>query len=129
VVLVAGENTLSGLEGELVDLEVEFEPSAGAQTIFDVRGIEVEYDSEAQTLSIGSESTKLEPVHGLIRLRILLDRASIEVYGNDGRLYIPRVVFLRDDNLFLKAIRRKGQVRANYLRVHELRSSWDRGLH
>ncbi|NIP50525.1 MAG: hypothetical protein GWN61_20065 [candidate division Zixibacteria bacterium] len=61
----------------------------------------------------------------MIRLRILLDRASIEVYCNDGRVYIPHVVFPKENNLSLGATCSKGEVKAEYLRVHELKSSWE----
>ena len=127
VVLEAGENPLSGLEGDLYDLEVEFEPAAGSVTIFDMRGYKVVYDSESQTLSSCGVPTALKPVHGMIRLRILLDRTSIEVYVNDGRVYIPRVVFPKESNLSLRATCGKGRVKVHYLRVHESRSSWEQG--
>jgi fructan beta-fructosidase len=125
VMLKTGENPLSGLKGDLFDLEVEFKPSAGSETIFDMRGTEVVYNSRTQTLSCGGRRTKLKPVDGVIRLRILLDRTSIEVYGNDGRVYIPKVVLPEENNLSLRATCGKGKVKANYLRVHELKSSWE----
>ncbi len=125
VVLKAGENPLSGLESDLFDLEVEFEPSADSETIFDIRGFRIVYNSETQTLSSCGKPTKLIPVEGVIRLRILLDRASIEVYCNDGRVYIPHVVFPKENNLSLGATCSKGEVKAEYLRVHELKSSWE----
>ena len=124
VVLKAGENPLSGLKGDLFDLEVEFEPSAGSETIFDMRGIKVVYNSRTQTLSCGGLRSKLQPVDSVIRIRIMLDRTSIEVYGNDGRVYIPSVVFPEENNLSLRATCGKGEVKVNYLRVHELKSSW-----
>jgi len=123
--LKAGENPLSELEGNLFDLEVEFEPAAGSETVFDMRGTRVAYDADSRTLSCGGIRAKLEPIKGAIRLRILLDRASIEVYGNDGRVYMPFVVFPAEQNRSLKAACSKGGVKANYLRVHELKSSWE----
>ena len=123
--LKAGENPLSGLAGDLFDLEIEFEPAPGSETIFDMRGLKVVYNFETQALSCGAVRSKLEPVDGLVRVRILLDRASIEVYGNDGRIYMPIVFFPQDHNLSLNVTCTKGDVKANYLRVHELKSSWE----
>jgi len=125
VVLKAGKNPLSGLKGDLFDLEVEFETSAGSETIFDIRGIEFVYNSETQTLSSCGTPMKLKPVNGVIRLRMLLDRTSIEVCGNDGRKYLSRVVYPEEGNLSLIATCSIGQVKANYLRVHKLKSIWD----
>jgi len=126
--LKEGHNALEGIKIELLDLEVEFKPEAGSETIFDLRGIEVAYDADSQILSCGEHTkvrTKLTPVDGLIRLRVLLDRTSIEVYGNDGRVYIPLCVFPKEDNLSLGATCSKGEVKANYIRVYELKSAWE----
>jgi len=125
LMLKAGENPLLELEGDLFDLEVEFEPAAGSETVFDMRGIRVAYDADTRTLSCGSTRTRLGPVEGVIRLRILLDRTSIEVYANDGRVYMPFVVFPAEQNRSLKATCGRGEVKANYLRAHELKSSWE----
>jgi len=124
VMLKAGENPLAELKGDMFDLEVEFEPRANSETSFNMRGITTVYDSRTHILTSCGRSAKLEPQEGVIRLRILLDRTSIEVYGNDGRVYIPHVVFPADGNLSLSAHCRRGEVTARYLRVHELKSSW-----
>lgn len=122
--LKSGENPLCELKGDLFDLEVEFEPSPGSVALFAMRGHEVVYDSEAATLSSCGQATRLEPVGGVVRLRILLDRTSVEVYGNDGCVYIPHVVFPSADNHSISATCSGGQVKANYIRVHEMASSW-----
>jgi len=125
IVLKAGENPLSALKGDLVDVEVEFECTAGSKTVFDMRGIKIVYDSDNQMLTCGDVWSQLKPVDNVIRLRILLDRTSIEVFGNDGRVYLPLFIIPEDDNLSLKATADKGEVKVNYLRVHELKSIWE----
>ena len=125
VLVKVEENRLSEIKGDLFDLEVEFEPAEGSETVFDMRGTRVVYSSKTQTLSCGSLRSKLPPIDSVIRLRILLDRTSIEVYGNDGRVYIPSVVFPEVNNLSLKATCVQGEVKASFLRVHELKSSWE----
>lgn len=125
IVLKESVNPLSGLKGDLFDVEVQFEPSDGSETIFDIRGIKFVYNCETQTLSSCGTPMKLKPINGVIRLRILLDRTSIEVYGNNGRRYLPLIAYPEEDNLSLIATCSKGQVKANYLRVHELKSIWE----
>ena len=125
VELKAGQNPLADLKADLFDLEVEFEPSAGSKTVFNIRGLEVLYDLKSQTLISCGQSTTLKPVNGMICFRILVDRISIEVYGNDGRVYLPTVVFPEKDNFSLSATCRKGEVKAHHLRVHELISAWN----
>jgi len=118
-------NPLAEIKGDLFDVEVEFKPAADTQAVFDLRGEKVVYDAKNKMLSCGRVRTTLKPVKGLIQLRILLDRTSIEVFGNSGRVYIPRRVLPKDDNRSLSASVAKGEVKASFLRVHELKSAWE----
>jgi len=123
--LKAGENPLAGIKGDLFDVEVEFEPAADTETIFDLRGEKVVYNARDKTLSCGNLRTPLAPEKGLIQLRIMLDRTSIEVFGNNGRVYIPRCIIPKDDNRSVSASCGNGEVKASFLRVHELKSAWE----
>ena len=125
LVLKTGDNPLAGLQGDLFDVEVEFEPAAGTETVFDLRGIKVVYNSETRTLSCGDVKTPLQPEKGAVHLRILLDRTSIEVFGNHGRVYIPICIIPEDGNRSLSASCGRGEVKARFLRVHELKSAWN----
>ena len=122
--LKAGENPLAGIKGDLFDVEVEFEPAANTETVFLLRGEKVVYNAQSKTLSCGNVRTSLKPEKGAVHLRILLDRTSIEVFGNNGRVYIPRCIMPKDDNRSLSASCAKGEVKARFLRVHELKSAW-----
>ena len=106
-------------------MEVEFEPAADTETIFDLRGEQVVYHARSQMLSSGGVRTPLKPEKGVIQLRILLDRTSLEVFGNHGRVYIPRCIIPKDDNRSLSASCGNGKVQARFLRVHELKSAWE----
>ena len=123
--LKAGANPLAGIKGDLFDVEVEFKPAADTETVFDLRGEKVVYSAKNRTLSCGNIRTPLGSLTGSIYLRILLDRTSIEVFGNNGRVYIPRCIVPKDDNRSLSASCGKGEVKARFLRVHELRSAWE----
>ncbi len=124
ILLRPGENPLSVIKGELFDLEVEFEAVSGSETTFDMRGIPVRYDASAQQLSCGPVNTRLTPIKGKIRLRIIQDHTSIEVYANDGVTYIPLVQAPEAGNRQVKVYSEKGEVKATLLRVHELKSMW-----
>ena len=61
---------------------------------------------------------------GKIRLRILVDRTSIEIFGNDGGIYMPIGVIPPDENRSLKVFGKGGGVKVKSLEVYELRSAW-----
>jgi sucrose-6-phosphate hydrolase SacC (GH32 family) len=123
--LKAGANPLSDIQGDLFDMEVEFEPAEDAETIFDLRGTKVVYNAKTKTLSCGSVKTPLKPEKGAIHLRILLDRTSIEVFGNKGRVYLPLCIIPENGNRSLAAFCSHGETKARFLRVHELKSAWE----
>lgn len=97
--------------------------SPGSQTVFNLRGITATYDANTQTVTCNNLRAKLAPVDGVISLRIFLDRTAFEVYGNDGRIYIPLVVF-PEEKKTLSVACVIGQVEFESLTVHELRSIW-----
>ena len=118
------DNPLAAIAADLLDLETEFEVVEGTVTSLQMRGFDITYDSDAETLTSCGTATHLRPMDGVVRLRILLDRTSIEVYANDGRVYIPRVVFPDHANRSLAMSCRRGTTTARFIRVHELKSSW-----
>jgi sucrose-6-phosphate hydrolase SacC (GH32 family) len=124
-VLKKGDNPLAGITGELFDVEVEFEPVGGSETFFDMRGIPVTYNADTRTLICGPAKTSLAPIDGKIQLRVIQDRTCIEVYGNNGRVYIPVIQLPQKDNKGLVASCSTGEVKVNYLRVHELKPAWN----
>lgn len=54
----------------------------------------------------------------------MVDRTSVDIFGNDGRLYMPMGVIVSPDSLSLEVFANGGSARINSLQVHELRSAW-----
>jgi fructan beta-fructosidase len=123
--LKEGENPLADLRGELFDIRAEFEVGEVAQFGFYVRGIPVTYSAMHRTLSCPPCSAPLEPQDGKIKLQLLVDRTSIEIYGNDGHLYMPVGVIPSDQLKSLDVFTRGGQTKVTSLEVYELKSAWD----
>lgn len=124
VALGPGENPLAALEGELWDIEAEIEPGQASEVALMVRGEAVRYDAKNKTLSCLGRSAQLAPQDGRVRIRVLVDRTSIEVFANDGLVtmcscFLPD---LADRSLGLEAKEGKATVRS--LMVHELKSAW-----
>ena len=127
VPLNAKDNPLAEVTADLLDLETEIRVAKGTVICLQLRGFDVTYDADTETLSSCGTATRLPPIGGVVRLRVLLDRTSIEVYANDGRVYIPRVVFPEPDNHSIGISCTGTTTTATRLRVHELKSSWPRG--
>jgi fructan beta-fructosidase len=119
-----GENLLAGITGDLFEIRAELE-SAGAEAFgFTVRGVPVEYDVKKQQVVCKGQVVPLKPDNGKVRLHLLIDRGSIEVFGNGGRAALSVGVIPPDDNRSLTTLSRGGPTRVHGLEVYELRSAW-----
>lgn len=122
--LFPGENTFKEIYGDLFDIRAEFETEETSIFGFNINGVEVAYDAKKQQLCCLGRRVPLLPMDGKIRLQILVDKASIEIFGNDGIVYLPIGVILKDCDKPLEVFSTGGKTRVNALEVYELRSAW-----
>ena len=103
-----------------------FEIELGAVSEFELslRGVLLNYDSEKQKLTCCERSIKLKPDARKIYLRVLLDRASIEIYANYGLVYIPISVVPEHSDLGCSLYIRRGKVTFKKIQISKLNSSW-----
>ena len=123
-ILKPGDNLLSGLSGELLHIRVEFKVNDAKEIGFVIRDIPVVYNIQKQELSCQKKTAPLTPADGKIRLELLVDRTSIEIFGNDGRIYMPMGVVLADNSKSLEIFAKGGNTEVKSLEVYELRSVW-----
>jgi len=125
VQLKPGQNILSNVGGELFDINAEFEIGRADEFGFMIRGVPVMYNVKKNELSCGRPKAILKPIDGKIRLRILVDRVSIEVFANDGRIYMPIRAIPEGDQKGLEIFTKGGSIKISLLKVHELKSIWN----
>ena len=101
-----------GKTGDSVDIECDIVISSAKIAGISIRGIEISYHRKSSTLSFRrgpfdprQTGVPMEPKAGVISLRILLDRVSIEVFSSDGQVSLPAAMLPVDDNhdLFVMA--------------------------
>ncbi len=118
-----GGNVLRQLQGELWEIDTTVNIGSAKEVVIDLRGVPLRYDVTTETLSCLGKSVKLPTQHGKIQLHIFVDRASIDLFGNQGEVYMPLGSLLDSNNrsLSLTMIGGEGSVKA---RVFSLKSSW-----
>ncbi len=121
--LKPGDDPLKGLEGDLWDIRAEAEVGPEGTLSLDVRGVPIVYDAGRKTLSAGKVAAPMDAKDGVIRLRVLVDRASVEVFGDDGRVAISLGMPSggRGPSLSLTTTE---ATRVRSLEADELRSAW-----
>ncbi|MBN2132013.1 MAG: GH32 C-terminal domain-containing protein [Sedimentisphaerales bacterium] len=122
--LQPGENPLADVEGELFHIRAELRPAGAERTGLKIRGIAVTYDAKAAQLTCGDKTAPLAMRDGAVRLEILADRTSIEIFADDGRLYMPMGIIPPDDDRSLAVFCEAGPARIETLEVWKLRSAW-----
>lgn len=122
--LTPGDNLLAGIRGDLFDIRAEIEPGEAKEVGFRVRGESITYAVKDRKLSCLGADAPLDPVDGRIRLQILVDRTTIEVFGNDGRVSLTSCFLPHPDKKTLEAFAVGSAARVVSMEVYELRSTW-----
>ncbi len=124
VVLKPNENILASLTGDLFHIRATFNVENAERVGFVIRGVEVGYDVAKGELSCRDKTGPLKARDGQIDLEILVDRTSIELYGNAGKVYMPIGVIPADENRSLNVFGEGQAPKLVSLTIHELNSAW-----
>ena len=124
IALKPGEDLLAGLTGELFDIRAEVALNGASAVGFKIRGEDVRYDVAEKQLTFLERSGPLVPQDGKIRLHILVDRISIEAFGNNGELSMTSYFLPELDNADIGIYAEGGTATLVSLKVHELKSAW-----
>ena len=107
----------------LYDIELEYRLSdeATSQGV-KIFGKTVEYDAAKKALNVDGVRAPLSSIDGELKLRILVDRTSIEVFANQGEVQIAKCYVPGDDDK-ITLFQKSGGVEQG-CKVHQLRSTW-----
>jgi len=108
----------------LLDIEAEFDVGDTTEVGLMIRGESIAYDARTKRLSALGEAP-LELEDGRRKLRILVDRTSIETFANDGRVTLTSCFLPGPDaRQPAKIFARGGKARLHSLVSYELKSAW-----
>lgn len=110
--------------GELLDVSVEFDLGGADEVGLVVRGARIAYDAKAELVRFGKSAAPAGRADGRLTLRVLLDRASVEIFVNDGQATITQFFTPAAADRTLGFFSRGGRPKVRELVVHELRSAW-----
>jgi len=119
-----GTNMLAGIRGDLFDLRAQFAVGNTGEVRLVIRGVPVVYDPAKQELVCHERRNPLPPINGKVRLQVLVDRTSLEIFGNDGLLYMPMAGKFIPDDHSLALMVTDNAIRCDSLEVNELKSIW-----
>jgi fructan beta-fructosidase len=85
----------------------------------------VSWSAKDQKLHCQDKSAEVPLENGLLKLRILRDRTSIEVFAAGGTVYMPSCFVPKPGSTQTRVIANGGDVRVASMKVRELKSSWE----
>jgi len=124
VQVMPGDNPLAALAGELWDIDAEIAPGSATDFGFLIRGWSVIYRVKEKRLSNGDAAADMSPRDDRIRIRILVDRTSVEVFGNDGEVVIPCCFLPREMDQSLEMFAHGGAARIAAMSIYKLKPIW-----
>jgi sucrose-6-phosphate hydrolase SacC (GH32 family) len=119
-----GENPLAGIAGDLWDIRTEIAPGAATEVGFRIRGWTVVYTAKDNLLNSGPSRCEMRPKDGRIAMRILVDRTTVETFGNDGEAVIPNCFLPEIGDRKLELFATGGVAQVLSLDVYPLRPAW-----
>lgn len=122
--LKPGENPLAGIEGELLEIQAKIEVGSAAKVGLRLRDESIRYSAADHRLRCLARSAPLEAKDGVLDLNILLDRASIEIFGDGGLVTMASCFLPEPNDRSLEIYAKGGQARIVSLNVWELKSTW-----
>ncbi|HSY43272.1 MAG TPA: glycoside hydrolase family 32 protein, partial [Candidatus Acidoferrum sp.] len=122
--LNAGYNPLSGIRGTLFDIRAQFSAGTAQSLTFTFQGLTVTYNASTQQISCNGDTQSLLPINGLVQLEIVVDLDTIEIFGNNGQLYMPLPAGNSTGNSLISLTCSGGSATFNSLTVNKLKSIW-----
>jgi len=119
-----GSNPLAGIRGTLFNVKAQFSVGTAQTVTFTFQGVTVTYNAATQQISCNGVSNGLVPVGGVIQLEIIVDRKTIEIFGNNGQLYMPLPADNPVSTSLISAGCSGGNATFNSLTVNKLKSIW-----
>jgi levanase/fructan beta-fructosidase len=121
-----GENPLAEVRGELFEVRAEIEPRAASEISFRVRGATLRYDPARKTLSCLGKTVPGGAADGRLRLQLLIDRTTLEIFADRGRTSLSFFLAPSAEPAPLGLTVAGGDLKVRSLTIWEMKSIWPR---
>jgi len=125
------KNLVKGIKGDCFHIIGSFNIKTADSFGFVVRldkknnGTEITYETKKNTLSCMGKSVVVEPVDGVIKLEILLDRSSIELFANEGKVVMSSCFTPGENADGIYLFNTGGELLVEKLEIYPLKSIWN----
>jgi sucrose-6-phosphate hydrolase SacC (GH32 family) len=125
------KNLIRKVQGDCLHIQGRFDLKTCESFGFMLRsgkknpGTELVYNVRRQILSILGKTIPVEPVDNKIFLNIIIDRASAEIFVNDGRIVVSNLFFSQESDRDYILFCTGGELMVEELLISTLKSVWE----
>jgi len=109
--------------GETFEVESEIEPRGASAVVIKVRGATIRYSPGL--LRVLDQVAPLDVVDGRIKLRVLVDRTSLEVFANDGLTSVSCALLPPEGDQDVELASETGSAQVVSLHLSKMHSIWE----
>jgi len=124
--LEEGANPLEKIKAQAFDMTLEFDPGEVKELKINLRDAHLSYDAHRKALRGAGTDLPIRLVDRLVKLRVLIDRGSVEVFVNEGEYVATTYVLHKPDNRNLSLDAVGGTVDIKKLTVSEIKGFWEK---
>lgn len=124
------ENKTKKVSGDCLHIIADFDIKTSNNFGFLVRhnkkkpGIEILYNVQRGVLTVLGSTIPLMPIDNHIKLDILLDRTSLEIYANDGQAVTSNCFAISEGNEKVVLYTNGGELGVVKLDIYKIKSAW-----
>ena len=105
-------------------MKAQFSAGSAQAITFTFQNVTVSYNASTQQISCNGDTQSLPPINGTVQLEIIADIDTIEIFGNNGQLYMPLPANNSSGNSLISLTCTGGNATFNSLTVNQLKSIW-----
>jgi fructan beta-fructosidase len=118
------DNPLAEIRGDVFEIIAEIDPAKSAGFLFDIRGEKLIYSSKEQQLTFMGNQARVSSADQKIKLKMIIDRGSVEVFVNEGELSFSNLFYPDPANMNFKLFSTGGICKLVNMEVYRLSSIW-----
>ncbi|WP_071597045.1 GH32 C-terminal domain-containing protein [Niabella aurantiaca] len=120
-----GTNPLKDIRIELAEIRLELTPGKAKEIRLDVRGVPLIYNTGRQQLVVDGVTAPVPLQNGRLSLLVYADRTGLEIFANNGLVFMPVNINIDSSNRSLSLTVKGGPVKVSELKVYALKSIWE----
>ena len=122
--LLPESEPLSKQLGEMLDIEMEVEVKDALAITLDIRRHPLVVDVKKKEITFNGKSMPVSMVDGRIRLRLLVDRTSVEIFANQGQSVLTRFFWPDPEEPTYTISAQDGPATIHSMTIRTLKSIW-----